>query len=613
MGRERGTTGAVAVLLAAFALGCAPPSPEADDRSPVIYGADDRQEFYQIRDAKMRRRVEDATAALFAGTEHLSQRPSGRYVVRAPAYARRYDLCDAPGDRPRFADQPAAADCSGVLIAPQVVATAGHCTAPQCEALLVVFDFHYEAPRRLASIDPEDVYRCQRILARSHDTEGADFALIELDRPVEGRTPAPVLPRTASLSDQQELALAGSPGGLPGKYADRGRVRNLQVGGDRYFQAELDAFGGSSGSAVYDEAGRVVGVLARGGTDYTEDRSCRRPRTVAPGEARSVEEVTHAAPLVDALCATRPVAGLCPGRLGPCDVCVDDRDCQANGRCAPGGIDGSFRCRFPCPDSAACPWGHRCEGGECAPAPSSDTERCEGRSVWRHDVCGQPLYQVRECHLGEICRAGACRALSAGDGCRDPIPLPAVDAVYDDSFLGHTRNFEDNCLGRGPDAVYRFELAHPRRVHASVLAGTAKLRLRDADCATRASGCSDAQHALSETLAPGRYHLVIQSERRVPRPHAFRFALRFEALPPKLCDGSASEAWSPPPGMKSTSTAGDCPNESDAPAAQAPRRQDAAPGLGCAHAAGREQAHPMTWLLGCLFAGLIRRRAPSRT
>lgn len=48
------------------------------------------------------------------------------------------------------------------------------------------------------------------------------------------------------------------------------QVRDISNPG--YFKADLDTFGGNSGSGVYDQATKkLVGVLVKGDTDYKED------------------------------------------------------------------------------------------------------------------------------------------------------------------------------------------------------------------------------------------------------------------------------------------------------------------------------------------------------
>ena len=65
----------------------------------------------------------------------------------------------------RFAGQPAAALCSGVLRGPSLVLTATHCLRDvPCESMAVVRGFAYDAPDELRPLRTTDVKRCKRVL-----------------------------------------------------------------------------------------------------------------------------------------------------------------------------------------------------------------------------------------------------------------------------------------------------------------------------------------------------------------------------------------------------------------------------------------------------------------
>ena len=67
------------------------------------------------------------------------------------------------------------------------------------------------------------------------------------------------------MSQDQSLIVAGYPSGLPLKIDDGGRVRDPRSGTTDFFIANLDTFGGNSGSGVYDAATKqLVGILVRG-------------------------------------------------------------------------------------------------------------------------------------------------------------------------------------------------------------------------------------------------------------------------------------------------------------------------------------------------------------
>jgi V8-like Glu-specific endopeptidase len=71
----------------------------------------------------------------------------------------------------------------------------------------------------------------------------------------------------------------GHPTGLPTKVSAGANVRSVN---DVYFVANLDTFGGNSGSAVFNaETGEIEGILVRGERDYRYNsaRGCYVPNT----------------------------------------------------------------------------------------------------------------------------------------------------------------------------------------------------------------------------------------------------------------------------------------------------------------------------------------------
>ena len=186
--------------------------------------------------------------------------------------------------------------CTGFLVAPNILATAGHCVlshgtatddiTPECVRHSWIFDFKLGESNSLPMTgkSSEKIYHCKRIIYAENDSErryssngsrhGLDFALIELDRIVPDREPLKLVNKTPSFTE--ELHLIGYPLGLPMKSAHNGFVTIDQ--NPFFYEASLDSFGGNSGSPVLDEKGDVVGVLVRGPMDfyYDEESRCER-------------------------------------------------------------------------------------------------------------------------------------------------------------------------------------------------------------------------------------------------------------------------------------------------------------------------------------------------
>src|SRR5215472_14005595 len=109
--------------LAALASGCAAPTADrdAEQREPVIYGTDDRREYYQLDDPALRALVDRTSVVL---TPRAAVTPAGDAVhLEGPSWRAQAQLCaDVP-----FGDYPVVGYCSGLLVAPDLVLTAGHC------------------------------------------------------------------------------------------------------------------------------------------------------------------------------------------------------------------------------------------------------------------------------------------------------------------------------------------------------------------------------------------------------------------------------------------------------------------------------------------------------
>ncbi len=154
--------------------------------------------------------------------------------------------------------QPQLAGCSGALIAPDVVVTAGHCLdkslgGNRCSELALVFGFWRDKSAKAStSFAPNDVYYCRKAVhaARLSDDndQDEDWGLILLDRPVQGRKPLAVDSAGRIASGMRVFAI-GYPWGIPAKITGAAPVSNA---GKSVFEANLDVFKGNSGSPVFN-------------------------------------------------------------------------------------------------------------------------------------------------------------------------------------------------------------------------------------------------------------------------------------------------------------------------------------------------------------------------
>lgn len=259
----------------------------------VIYGDDDRLDLYQVQ-SEVLLSLADSTVGLFrASSVRIGE--DGVARLSTSHYGSRYSLCQ---DEP-FREQYSGAFCSGSLVGPDLLMTAGHCVKSQsaCESTKFVFGFAIKTEGdNPQSVPAADVYGCAQLIGR--EQSGADWALIKLDRPVAGHYPLKVS-REGTPPKGTQLFVIGHPAGLPTKVAGGAWVRDPEP--DGYFVANLDTYGGNSGSAVFNAVtGRVEGILVRGARDFVWDseNSCRRSN-VCDNEGCTGEDVTKVGELTD--------------------------------------------------------------------------------------------------------------------------------------------------------------------------------------------------------------------------------------------------------------------------------------------------------------------------
>jgi hypothetical protein len=155
-----------------------------------------------------------------------------------------------------------------------------------------VFGFRMKdssTPRTLFGAD--DIYEGAALIGRKLTSTQTDWALIRLARPVVGRSP--VAFRTAGkVSAAQKLFVIGHPCGLPQKYAPGASVRDNTPAA--FFVANLDTYGGNSGSPVFNATNhKVEGILVRGENDFVTNGSCY-VSLVCPTTGCRGEDVTRA-------------------------------------------------------------------------------------------------------------------------------------------------------------------------------------------------------------------------------------------------------------------------------------------------------------------------------
>jgi len=261
----------------------------AQDRQRVIYGTDNRKDLYQVTSTRVKKAAASVVALVKSGD--LTQQPDGSFVLATSSYQTDYQLC---GSEP-FVNQPLGCFCSGFLVAADVVATAGHCvkSAQDLAGIRFVFGFRMTDSQTATTTFPASaVYAGSSLIGRALAADGSDWALVRLDRPVTGR--APVAMRTSGkVSGIARLFVIGHPCGLPQKYAPGAQVRDNSP--TPFFVANLDTYGGNSGSPVFNATDyKVEGILVRGENDFVSNGSSCFVSLVCPTTGCRGEDVTRA-------------------------------------------------------------------------------------------------------------------------------------------------------------------------------------------------------------------------------------------------------------------------------------------------------------------------------
>jgi hypothetical protein len=220
----------------------------------------------------------------------LTQNGDGSFSLATETFQQAYDLCGAEP----FVSQPIGCFCSGFLIGPDVIATAGHCVKSPADLQTMRFVFGFQmtnATTAVTTFAADDVYTGKKLIGRALADDGTDWALVQLDRVVVNRAAVKVR-STGKIKNQQSIYVIGHPCGLPQKFAPGANVRDNSPA--PFFVANLDTYGGNSGSPVFNaQTHTVEGILVRGETDFVSNGQCA-VSLVCPSTGCRGEDVTRA-------------------------------------------------------------------------------------------------------------------------------------------------------------------------------------------------------------------------------------------------------------------------------------------------------------------------------
>jgi len=229
-------------------------------RPYVVYGEDHRHDT--IVASSFHQELAQSGAAMILKNQMMSKGKTTE--LNGPSLGKRFNLCH----NERFFFQPSVAYCSGFLVAPDLIATAGHCVQNMVDCKKASWVFNYKVNHENDSsvtVLTEEIYNCASIVKQENGGPSQnDYALIKLDRKVQGHTPVKIARTEPEVGEP--LIMIGHPSGLPQKIDDGGSVIQKIATG---FRANLDAFQINSGSAIFhSQTGELVGILVNGAQDY---------------------------------------------------------------------------------------------------------------------------------------------------------------------------------------------------------------------------------------------------------------------------------------------------------------------------------------------------------
>ena len=240
----------------------------------AIYGQDNRQDVYAVSNPLFIN-LAKTTAAMIERTKIKDIGNSS--VFSGTPLKDMFKLCPDQ----RFRNQPSAANCSGTLVADDIIMTAAHCydlAKSICKNYVWVFDFKVlHEDQASVTVSNDNIYECSEVILKEMNIKvGIDHALIKLKRKVTDRSYAKLRSKR-TLELNSPLVLIGHPSGLPTKIADDAYVLKIL---ENSYVTNLDAFSINSGSGVFNaETGDLEGILSSGRADYDGKGNCTSVKT----------------------------------------------------------------------------------------------------------------------------------------------------------------------------------------------------------------------------------------------------------------------------------------------------------------------------------------------
>lgn len=224
---------------------------------------------------------DNAAVALVLPALHVLPQQDGTLQLQTFKMDESWNLCSS---EPLVQAPPLATACTGFLIAPDVLVTAGHCMVTlgevkneknaYCDTFVFLFNYVYGSDQKVAPIRSEQLVGCKKIIYASNFSStdpnsgkisfGKDIAYVQLDRAMPFK-PFKVAEKSAPREPftHAKIRMLGHPMGMPLVET----VGTALEHNGAYLRSALSSFPANSGSAVKNKDNEVIGVLVRGYPD----------------------------------------------------------------------------------------------------------------------------------------------------------------------------------------------------------------------------------------------------------------------------------------------------------------------------------------------------------
>ncbi|MGC9070525.1 MAG: trypsin-like serine peptidase [Elusimicrobiales bacterium] len=236
----------------------------------AVYGKNTIMDYYAVK--RSLQELSHSVPALVRKSSLLFDEKRQKYIAVTKVLKESSYLADDED----FSDQLQLAFCSASLVGKRLILTAGHCIDNNSyKDVYVVFGWRQTGKGQYnLEFSEDDVYEIERIIVRKLSDEFIgyediyeDYALALLKRAVKGVQELSIDRDGSFVVKDREVFTIGYPKGMSVKITDP-KDAKIYIVGKTQFNTDLDAFGGNSGSPVFDSyTKRIIGILVSGDSE----------------------------------------------------------------------------------------------------------------------------------------------------------------------------------------------------------------------------------------------------------------------------------------------------------------------------------------------------------